>query len=112
MAEAAFRKALKAGVPLPFASGAVGDRDLHGKQAEQFAYYVKWGATPAQALQMAFSVAASTLNYDWAARIGTIETGKLADLTAVSGDPLADVTELQRVLFVMKGGLVVRNDLK
>ena len=112
MAEAAFRKALKAGVPLPFASGAVGDRDLHGKQAEQFAYYVKWGATPAQALQMAFSVAASALNYDWAARIGTIETGKLADLTAVSGDPLADVTELQRVLFVMKGGLVVRNDVK
>jgi imidazolonepropionase-like amidohydrolase len=112
MAEAAFRKALQAGVPLPFASGAVGDRDLHGRQAEQFAYYVKWGATPAQALQMAFSVAAAALNYDWSDRIGTIETGKLADLTAVSGDPLTDVTEMQRVAFVMKGGVVVRNDVR
>jgi imidazolonepropionase-like amidohydrolase len=112
MAEAAFRKALKAGVPLPFASGAVGDRDLHGKQAEQFAYYVKWGATPAQALQMAFSIAAAVLNYGWAARVGTIEPGKFADLIAVPGDPLADVTELQRVAFVMKGGAVVRNTLK
>lgn len=112
MAEAAFRKALKAGVPLPFASGAVGDRDLHGKQAEQFAYYVKWGATPAQALQMAFSVAAAALNYGWASRVGTIEPGKFADVIAVPGDPLADVTELQRVAFVMKGGVIVRNHLK
>lgn len=112
MAEAAFRKALKAGVPLPFASGAVGDRDLHGKQAEQFAYFVKWGATPAQALQMAFSVAARILNYEWAARVGTVEKGRFADLIAVAGDPLADVTELQRVAFVMKGGVVVRNSLK
>lgn len=112
MAEAAFRKALKAGVPLPFASGAVGDRDLHGKQAEQFAYFVKWGATPAQALLMTFSVAAATLNYGWAARVGTIEKGRFADVTAVAGDPLADVTELQRIAFVMKGGVVVRNSLK
>jgi len=112
MAEAAFRKALKAGVPLPFASGAVGDRDLHGKQAEQFAYFVKWGATPVQALKMAFGVAAATLNYGWADRVGTIAGGRYADLIAVPGDPLADVTELQRVAFVMKGGVVVRNSLK
>ncbi|TMQ05866.1 MAG: amidohydrolase family protein [Deltaproteobacteria bacterium] len=112
LAEAAFRKALKAGVPLPFASGGVGERDIHGKQAEQFAYYVKWGATPAQALQMAFSVAAAALNYGWAARVGTLEKGRFADVIAVAGDPLADVTELQRVAFVMKGGVVVRNSLK
>jgi imidazolonepropionase-like amidohydrolase len=112
MAEAAFKKAFKAGVPLPFASGAVGDRDLHGKQAEQFAYFVKWGATPAQALQMAFRVAAAALNYDWATRVGTIEPGRFADLIAVAGDPLADVTEMQRVGFVMKGGVVVRNSLR
>jgi imidazolonepropionase-like amidohydrolase len=111
MAEAAFRKAFKAGVPLPFASGAVGDRNLHGKQAEQLAYFVKWGATPAQALQMVFSVAAAYLNYDWAARVGTLERGRLADVIAVTGDPLADITELQRVGFVMKGGVVVRNNL-
>lgn len=112
MAEAAFRKALRAGVALPFASGAVGDRDLHGKQAEQFAYFVKWGATSAQALRMAFSVAAAVLNYDWAARVGTLEAGRYADVIAVPGDPLADVTELSRVAFVMKGGVVVRNTLK
>ena len=112
LAEAAFRKALKAGVPLPFASGAVGDRDLHGKQAEQFAYYVKWGATPAQALQMAFSVAAAALNYGWADRVGTLQKGRYADVIAVAGDPLADVTELERVTFVMKGGAVVRNSQK
>jgi imidazolonepropionase-like amidohydrolase len=112
MAELAFRKAFKAGIPLPFASGAVGDRDLHGKQAEQFAYYVKWGATPAQALLMAFRVAASVLNYDWARRVGTVAPGRYADLIAVAGDPLADVTEMQRVMFVMKGGAVIRNNLK
>ena len=112
LAEAAFRKALKAGVPLPFASGAVGDRDLHGKQAEQFAYYVKWGATPAQALLMAFNVAAATLNYGWSDRVGTIQKGRFADVIAVPGDPLADVTELSRVAFVMKGGQIVRNSLR
>ena len=108
----ASHEASKAGVPLPFASGAVGDRDLHGKQAEQFAYFVKWGATPAQALQMAFRVAAATLNYGWASRVGTIEVGRFADLIAVAGDPLADVTELSRVAFVMKGGVVVHNAVK
>src|SRR5204863_7021940 len=97
----AFKKALTAGIPLPFASGAVGDRDLHGKQAAQFAYYVKWGASPAQALQMAFGVAAQTLNYGWSDRVGTIDKGEFADLIAVAGDPLADVTELERVRFVM-----------
>ena len=85
---------------------------FHGKQAEQFGFYVTWGATPVQALQMAFSVAATVLNYGWSSRVGTIEKGKFADLTAVSGDPLSDVTEMQRVRFVMKGGLVVRNDFK
>jgi imidazolonepropionase-like amidohydrolase len=47
----------------------------------------------------------------WADRIGAIEPGKFADLIAVAGDPVADVTELQRVRFVMKNGEVVRNDL-
>jgi len=113
MVAAAFKKAYASGIPLPFASGAVGDRNLHGKQAEQFAYFVKWGATPAKALLMAFNVAATNgLNYGWSDRVGTIETGKLADLIAVSGDPLADITEMERVKFVMKGGIVIRNDFK
>ena len=48
----------------------------------------------------------------WQDQIGSIDKGKYADLVAVSGDPLADITELQRVKFVMKGGKVIRNDLK
>jgi imidazolonepropionase-like amidohydrolase len=46
----------------------------------------------------------------WQDRIGAIETGKFADLVAVSGDPIADIHELERVRFVMKGGQVIRND--
>lgn len=46
----------------------------------------------------------------WQDRVGGIEPGKFADLIAVSGDPIADLTELERVRFVMKGGQVVRND--
>ena len=111
MGELTFRKLLAAGVSLPFGSGAVPGRYPHGKQADQFAYFVKWGMTPAQALQTAFTAAATVLNYDWAGRVGSLEKGKFADLIAVSGDPLADVTEMQRVKFVMKGGVVVRNDL-
>ena len=47
----------------------------------------------------------------WQDRVGAIETGKFADIVAVSGDPIADITELERIRFVMKGGQVVRNDL-
>ena len=83
----------------------------HGKQANQFAYYVKWGLTPAQALQTAYLPAARMLNYDWEKQIGSIEKGKFADIIAVAGNPLADVTEMERVRFVMKGGVVVKNDL-
>ena len=57
-------------------------------------------------------VAAQVLNYGWTDQVGSIEKGKFADLIAVAGDPLADVTEMQRVKFVMKGGVVVRNDLE
>jgi imidazolonepropionase-like amidohydrolase len=111
MGEQTFRKLLAAGVSLPFGSGAVPGRYPHGDQADQFAYFVKWGMTPAQALQTAYMAAANVLNYGWADRVGSLEKGKYADLIAVAGDPLADVTEMQRVKFVMKGGTVVRNDL-
>jgi imidazolonepropionase-like amidohydrolase len=66
---------------------------------------------PVQALQTAFLTAANVLNYNWSDRVGSIEKGKFADLIAVSGDPLSDITEMQRVKFVMKGGVVARNDL-
>src|SRR5207248_1045179 len=109
--EQAVKRAIAGGVPLVFGSGATSTRIPHGKQADQFRYLVKWGLTPAQALQTAYLPAARMLNYDWERHIGTIEKGKFADIIAVSGDPLADVNEMERVKFVMKGGMVTRNDL-
>jgi imidazolonepropionase-like amidohydrolase len=73
---------------------------------------VKWGMTPAQALQMATVNAAEGLNFDLGKQIGSIEKGKFADLVAVGGDPLADITEMERIRFVMKGGVIYRNELK
>jgi imidazolonepropionase-like amidohydrolase len=113
MAELTFRKLLKAGVPLVFGSGAGGGDGTfpHGKQGDQFAWMVRWGMTPAQALQSVFIGAAGVLNYNWANRVGTLEKGKFADIIAVAGNPLTDVTEMERVRFVMKGGVVMRNEL-
>jgi imidazolonepropionase-like amidohydrolase len=111
MAEQTFKKARAAGVPIIFGSGATSAAIPHGKQGNQFAYFVKWGMTPVQALQTPFLTTAAMLNYNWVDRIGSVEKGKFADLIAVSGNPLTDVTEMERVGFVMKGGMVVRNDL-
>jgi imidazolonepropionase-like amidohydrolase len=110
LTELSFKRLVAAGVTEVFGSGAytVG----HGLQAFQFSYYVKWGMTPAQALRMATSNAAASLNFELGKQVGSIEKGKYADIVAVSGDPLADVTEMERMKFVMKGGMVFRNDLK
>ena len=109
--EQAFRKALGAGIPIVFGSGATSTRIPHGKQADQFPIYVRWGMTPAQALQTAYMPAARMLNYGWEADVGSIEKGKFADIIAVSGNPLQDIGEMERVRFVMKGGVIARNDL-
>src|SRR5438477_459083 len=109
--EQAFKKALAAGVTIVFGSCATAATLPHGRQADQFDYFVKWGMTPAQALQTAYLPAARMLNYGWESQIGSIEKGKFADIIAVAGDPLADVGEMEKVRFVMKGGLVVRNEL-
>jgi imidazolonepropionase-like amidohydrolase len=108
--EQAFKRALAAGVPIVFGSGATSAAIPHGKQADQFRYYTKWGMTAVQALQTAYLPAAHMLNYGWENQIGTIEKGRFADIIAVSGNPLSDVTEMEHVKFVMKGGMVVRND--
>jgi imidazolonepropionase-like amidohydrolase len=111
LAEQAFRRALAAGVTIVFGSGATSAAIPHGKQANQFSYYVKWGMKPAQALQTAYLPAAHMLNYDWDGQIGSIEKGKFADIIAVGGNPVSDVSEMERVRFVMKGGMVIRNAL-
>ena len=109
--EQAVKRAVAAGVPIVFGSGATSERIPHGKQADQFKYYAKWGMSPVQALQTAYFPAAQMLNYGWENQIGAIEKGKFADIIAVSGNPIADLTEMERVKFVMKGGTIVRNDL-
>src|SRR5678815_4302293 len=111
MAEQAFKKAYAAGVPFVFGSGATSADVPHGKQADQFAYFIKWGISTREALQMAFLPTATMLNYNWVDQIGSVEKGKYADIIAVAGNPLADISEMQRVRFVMKGGYVVKNEL-
>jgi imidazolonepropionase-like amidohydrolase len=69
---------------------------------------VKYGLTPMQAIQSATTNAADLLG--WADRVGSIEPGKFADLIAVQGDPTSDVTLLEHVKFVMKGGQVAKNE--
>jgi imidazolonepropionase-like amidohydrolase len=68
--------------------------------------------SPAQALRMATTDAAATLNYDLGKQVGFVEKGRFADLVAVSGNPLEDITETERVKFVMKGGVIYRNEFK
>src|SRR5688572_25164927 len=111
MAEQAFKRAYAAGVPFVFGSGATSAEIPHGKQAGQFAYFIKWGMERVDALKMPFLPTARMLNYNWVDQIGSLEKGKYADIIAVAGNPLADISEMQRVRFVMKGGYVVKNDL-
>jgi imidazolonepropionase-like amidohydrolase len=108
--EHAVRLAVAAGVPIVFGSGATSPEIPHGKQANQFSFYAKWGMGPVRALQTAYLPAAQMLNYGWENDIGSIEKGKFADIIAVGGNPTTDVSEMERVKFVMKGGALVRND--
>jgi len=104
LAAAAFAKAVKKGVRISFGTD-VGGFAWSENQAKEFSYMVKYGMTPMQAIQSATSVGAALL--DQQDNLGSIETGKYADIIAVDGDPLTDITELERVKFVMKGGVVV-----
>ena len=99
------------GLKIMVGSGADGSTYAHGTQALDFEMLVKRaGLTPARALQGGTIINAEALG--WQDQIGSIDKGKFADLVAVSGDPLADITELQRVKFVMKAGKIIRNDGK
>jgi imidazolonepropionase-like amidohydrolase len=104
--EDTFRRAMKAGVKIAFGTDA-GGFDWKANPAKEFGYMVKWGMMPAQAIRAATASAAALL--DMQDKVGTIEPGKLADIVAVPGDPLKDVTVMEQVNFVMKGGVVYKN---
>jgi imidazolonepropionase-like amidohydrolase len=105
----AFQKALKKGAKIALGTDAGGFDWKELNEAKEFEYYVNYGMTPMQAIRSGTVVAAELLG--WSDKIGTIEAGKWADIVAVSGDPLSDITELQRVKFVLKGGTVYRNEV-
>jgi imidazolonepropionase-like amidohydrolase len=105
----AFQKALKKKVKIALGTDAGGFDWKEVNQAKEFAYYVNYGMTPMQAIRSGTVVPAELLG--WSDKVGTIEPGKWADLVAVSGDPLKDITELERVKFVMKAGQVYKNEV-
>jgi imidazolonepropionase-like amidohydrolase len=98
-----FQRALRKGVKIAFGTDAGGFDWTALNQAKEFEYYTRFGMTPMQAIESATRVAAELL--DMSDRIGTIEPGKLADLVAVPGNPLQDITAMQHVSFVMKDGV-------
>jgi imidazolonepropionase-like amidohydrolase len=99
-----FRKAVKAGAKMSFGTDA--GVCAYGTSGKQFAFMVKYGMTPMQAIQAATSSAADLLGHSDI--IGSIKPGKFADIIAVSGDPLQDVSVLENVSFVMKDGKVYK----
>ena len=99
-----FRKAHAAGVRIAF--GTDGAVYPHGDNAKQFAYMVQYGMTPMEAIQAATIHAAELIG--WKDSVGAVEAGKFADIIAVAGDPLDDVTVLENIAFVMKGGQVIK----
>jgi imidazolonepropionase-like amidohydrolase len=106
--EVSFRKALARGVKIGFGTDA--GPFPHGTQAKEFEYMTRFGMTPLAAIQAATTSAAELMG--WSDRVGSVAAGKFADLIAVEGNPLDDITQLERVRFVMKGGQVVRDDFR
>ena len=104
----AFGVAVRKGVKIAYGTDA-GGYAWTENQAKEFAYMVRYGMTPMQAIQSATIAAADLLERP--ADLGAVEPGKYADIIAVTGDPLRDITELERVRFVMKSGEVHRNEL-
>jgi imidazolonepropionase-like amidohydrolase len=100
----AFGRAVKKGVKIAMGTDVGGFPWTEINQAKEFEYYVQYGMTPMQAIQSGTSVAAALLGQEQ--NIGAVAPGLYADIIAVSGDPTRDITELQRVKFVMKGGTV------
>src|SRR5262249_28313486 len=106
-ADTTFKRALARGVNLGFGSDAA--VCPHGSQVAQFADMVRLGMEPLAALRTATSADAKLPGRDG---LGPLDPGKLADVIAVPGDPSADITAVEKVLFVMKDGTIYRNDAK
>jgi imidazolonepropionase-like amidohydrolase len=105
---ATFGRALAAGIPIGFGTDA--GVFPHGINARELTLRVRLGEPPMQAIVSATKISARVMG--WEDRIGTVEAGKFADLIAVEGDPLSDISVLERVQWVMKGGVVYRDDLR
>jgi len=103
--EDTFHRAMQAGVKIAFGTDA-GGFDWRMNPAKEFASMVKYGMTPVQAIRAATATASELLGMQ--DKVGTVEAGKLADIVAVPGDPLADINTMEKVDFVMKGGRVFR----
>jgi imidazolonepropionase-like amidohydrolase len=103
--ERAFKTALAHGLPIAFATDA--GVFPHGENAREFKLRVALGQTPMAAIEGATRIAAEAMG--WSDRVGTLQPGRYADLIAVAGDPLVDITELERVQFVMQGGRVYKS---
>jgi imidazolonepropionase-like amidohydrolase len=101
---AEFKKQVAAGVPM--ALGTDVGPFPHGTQAREFVLMVEHGMTPLAALQADLIHGAKLLG--WEGQIGSLEKGYFADVIAVPGDPLADISTLQNVSFVMKGGVIYK----
>ncbi|HXS82932.1 MAG TPA: amidohydrolase family protein [Methylomirabilota bacterium] len=104
----AFRTAMKVGVKIAFGTDV--GVFAHGTQAKEFKIYTDLGMTPMQAIQSATTSAADLMS--WSGKVGVVAKGSFADMVAVSGDPTKDITELERVKWVMKGGKVYKDGLK
>jgi imidazolonepropionase-like amidohydrolase len=109
-AATAVRRAIKLAVAhrVPIALGTDSGVFPHGTNAREFFLLVEWGGlSPIQAIQAGTSTGAKLLGWD--DRIGSLATGKLADIVAVDGDPLADISRMQHPVFVMKDGIIYKN---
>jgi len=105
----AFRAGLAKGVKIAFGSGVDGHPYVHGTQWTQFQALVQDGMTPLQAIEA--SVKTDPEMMGWQNQVGSIQKGYYADMIAVPGNPLQDITQIKDVEFVMKGGKVIRNDV-
>jgi imidazolonepropionase-like amidohydrolase len=108
IANAGFRRALAAGLPIGFGTDAL--VIPHGQNAKEFSERVKLGEPPMAAITAATSLNAEIMG--WQDRVGSLAAGKLADIVAVPGDPLHDISAMEHVSFVMKGGVIHRDDRK